>query len=190
MRGNLDDADAYSEDYERGVRIDCENKMTNARGVARVRLDQLQQEFRDDLNKRTAPINGAELDSPDFRLLQSGLPMSTEEFCALCERNDGNETVLRAAGSYAGAHNLAPYFRQYYRTPEERHSAFEHIIKTANAALDSPRQYCSALDPKHWACVTADDAKTLGRSANYFAGKSKPAKNTTWSAEDSALNLG
>ena len=98
---------AYTEDYERGVRIDCENAMTNLRGVARQRLAGLEQEFKDDLLKRTAP-NGAELDSADFRLLSSGLPMSAAEFSALCERNASNETVLRAAGSYAAQHDMIP----------------------------------------------------------------------------------
>lgn len=189
---------AYTEDYERGVRIDCENEMANLRGVARQRLAGLEQEFKDDLLKRTAP-NGAELDSADFRLLSSGLPMSAAEFSALCERNASNETVLRAAGSYAAQHDMIPYFRQYYRTPTERVDAFSHIIKTARVALDAQRQYCSALDPKHWACVTGDDAKVIGPSADYYKGKTGSgftaapsaagaASTTTWSAQDSTIN--
>lgn len=189
---------AYTEDYERGVRIDCENAMVNLRGVARQRLAGLEQEFKDDLLKRTAP-NGAELDSADFRLLSSGLPMSAAEFSALCERNASNETVLRAAGSYAAQHDMIPYFRQYYRTPTERVEAFSHIIKTARVALDAQRQYCSALDPKHWACVTGDDAKVIGPSADYYKGKTGSsstaapsaagaASSTTWSAQDSTIN--
>lgn len=189
---------AYTEDYERGVRIDCENAMANLRGVARQRLAGLEQEFKDDLLKRTAP-NGAELDSADFRLLSSGLPMSAAEFSALCERNASNETVLRAAGSYAAQHDMIPYFRQYYRTPTERVDAFSHIIKTARVALDAQRQYCSALDPKHWACVTGDDAKVIDPSADYYKGKTGSsstaapsaagaASTTTWSAQDSTIN--
>lgn len=189
---------AYTEDYERGVRIDCENAMANLRGVARQRLAGLEQEFKDDLLKRTAP-NGAELDSADFRLLSSGLPMSAAEFSALCERNASNETVLRAAGSYAAQHDMIPYFRQYYRTPTERVDAFSHIIETARVALDAQRQYCSALDPKHWACVTGDDAKVIGSSADYYKGKTGSsstaapsaagaASTTTWSAQDSTIN--
>ena len=189
---------AYTEDYERGVRIDCENAMANLRGVARQRLAGLEQEFKDDLLKRTAP-NGAELDSADFRLLSSGLPMSVAEFSALCERNASNETVLRAAGSYAAQHDMIPYFRQYYRTPTERVDAFSHIIETARVALDAQRQYCSALDPKHWACVTGDDAKVIGSSADYYKGKTGSsstaapsaagaASTTTWSAQDSTIN--
>ena len=157
-----------------------------------------EQEFKDDLLKRTAP-NGAELDSADFRLLSSGLPMSAAEFSALCERNASNETVLRAAGSYAAQHDMIPYFRQYYRTPTERVDAFSHIIKTARVALDAQRQYCSALDPKHWACVTGDDAKVIGPSADYYKGKTGSsstaapsaagaASTTTWSAQDSTIN--
>lgn len=185
---------AYTEDYERGVRIDCENAMINLRTVAAARLDQLEQEFKEDLLKRTAP-NGAELDSADFRLLSSGLPMSPAEFSALCERNASNETVLRAAGSYAAQHDMIPYFRQYYRTPTERLDAFGHIIKTARVALDAQRQYCSALDPKHWACVTGDDARVIGPSADYYRGKTgrsaginSAASGTTWSAQDSMIN--
>ena len=33
---------AYTEDYERGVRIDCENAMINLRTVAAARLGQLE----------------------------------------------------------------------------------------------------------------------------------------------------
>lgn len=189
---------AYTEDYERGVRIDCENAMANLRGVARQRLAGLEQEFKDDLLKRTAP-NGAELDSADFRLLSSGLPMSAAEFSALCERNASNETVLRAAGSYAAQHDMIPYFRQYYHTPTERLDAFSHVVKTARVALDAERTYCSALDSKHWACVTDADAKVIGTSANYYKGKAggssttapsadSAASNTTWSAQDSTIN--
>ena len=190
---------AYTEDYERGVRIDCENAMANLRGVARQRLTALEQEFKTDLLKRTAP-NGAELDGADFRLLSSGLPMSAAEFSALCERNASNETVLRAAGSYAAQHDMIPYFRQYYHTPTERMDAFAHIVKTARVALDAQRQYCSALDPKHWACVTGADAKVIGTSAEYYKGKTGSSSttaptttaaansNTAWSAQDSTIN--
>lgn len=186
---------AYTEDYERGVRIDSENAMILLRNTAGERLTELEQEFKEDLMKRTAP-NGAELDSADFRLLRSGLPMSVTEFNALCERNTDNETVLRAAGEYAAQHNMIPYFRQYYRTPSERLDAFSHIIKTARVALAAQRQYCSALDPKHWACVTGDDARVIGSSADYYKGSGKTgssasdaSKNTTWSAADTTLNI-
>ena len=191
-------AGAYTEDYERGVRIDCENAMINLRGVASARLGQLEQEFKEDLMKRTAP-NGAEMDSADFRLLRSGLTLSVDEFNALCERNADNETVLRAAGEYAGAHNMGPYFLQHYHTPSARLAAFSHVVKTARVALDSQRQYCSALDSKHWACVTGDDAKVIGPSADYYKGKTGSsataapraagaASSTTWSAQDSTIN--
>ena len=73
----------YTEDYERGVRIDCENAMINLRTVAAARLGQLEQEFKEELMKRTAP-NGAELDSADFRLLSSGLPMSCLLYTSRC----------------------------------------------------------------------------------------------------------
>lgn len=178
---------AYSEDYERATRIDCENAMIGLRSTAGERLAELKDEFTEDLTKRTAP-NGAELDSADFRLLRSGLSMSLEEFQALCQRNAGNETVLRAAGEYAGAHNWGPYFMQYYRAPAERLAAFEHVLKTANAALNTSRQYSSALDSRHWECVTADDAKVIGSSADYYRGNSS-SRNTKWSAEDSTLNI-
>ncbi|SCJ30091.1 Uncharacterised protein [uncultured Clostridium sp.] len=88
--------------------------------------------------------------------------MSAAEFSALCERNASNETVLRAAGSYAAQHDMIPYFRQYYRTPTERVDAFSHIIKTARVALDAQRQYCSALDPKH---LQGQDRQQFYRSA-------------------------
>ena len=121
--------------------------------------------------------------------------MSAAEFSALCERNASNETVLRAAGSYAAQHDMIPYFRQYYRTLTERVDAFNHIIKTARAALDAQRQYCSALDSKHWACVTGDDARVIGPSADYYRGKTgrsaginSAASGTTWSAQDSMIN--
>lgn len=178
---------AYSEDYERATRIDCENAMIGLRSTAGERLAELKDEFAEDLTKRTAP-NGAELDNADFRLLRSGLYMSPEEFQALCQRNEGKETVLRAAGEYAGAHNYGAYFLQYYHTPAERLAAFQRVIKTANAALDTPRQYCSALDDRHWKCVTADDAKVIGSSTDYYRGNSS-SRNTKWSAEDSTLNI-
>lgn len=188
----------YSEDYELGVRIDCHNAMVGLRNTAGQRLTALEQEFKEDLMKRTAP-KGEELDSADFRLLRSGLNLSVDEFNALCERNADNETVLRAAGEYAGAHNMGPYFLQHYHTPDARLAAFSHIIKTARVALDAQRQYCSALDPKHWACVTGDDAKVIGPSADYYKGKTGSsstaapsaagaASTTTWSAQDSTIN--
>ncbi len=177
---------AYTEDYERGVRIDCENAMIELRNTADRRLSELADEFREDLTSLTAP-NGKELDAADYRLLRSGLTLSTEEFLALCERNDGNETVLRAAAVYAAAHNLTPYFRKYYHTPDERLEAFDRVLKTARAALDVPRQYSSALDERHWECVTRDDAKILGSSADYYNGKTR--RSTKWSAQDSTLNI-
>lgn len=177
---------AYTADYERGVRIDCENAMIELRNTADRRLSDLADEFKEDLTKRTAP-NGKELDSADYRLLRSGLMLSTDEFLALCKRNDGNETVLRAAAVYAAANNLTPYFHKYYHTPDERLAAFARVIKTARAALDVPRQYSSALDDRHWECVTRDDTKILGSSADYYDGKGR--KNTKWSAQDDALKI-
>lgn len=184
---------AYTEDYERATRIDCENAMIELRNTAGLRLAELKDEFTEDLTKRTAP-NGAELDSADFRLLRSGLSMNLVEFQALCQRNAGNETVLRAAGEYAGAHNWGPYFKQYYHDPAERLAAFEHVLRTANAALDTSRQYSSALDDRHWECVTADDAKVIGSSADYYKGRadSSPSatdRSTKWSAQDSTLSI-
>lgn len=177
---------AYTEDYERGVRIDCENAMIELRNTADRRLYELADEFKEDLTKRTAP-NGKELDSADYRLLRSGLMLSTDEFLALCERNDGNETVLRAAAVYAAANNLTPYFHKYYHTPDERLAAFDRVLKTARAALDVPRQYSSALDDRHWECVTRDDTKILGSSADYYDGRGR--KSTKWSAQDNTLNI-